>query len=77
MHKHWHEQIAAVESGLAVAALNQCSAPPHLQMLGIGHGLGPLEPMQDAVYRSKASQGSRAVDGLHRMLVQTLRHASR
>lgn len=66
-------QIAAVESGLAVAALTQCSAPAHLMVLGMGHGLGPLEPMQVAVYRSKASQGSKAVDSLHRMLVQTLR----
>lgn len=68
-------QIAAVESGLAVAALTQCSAPAHLQVLGREHGLGPLEPMQVAVYRSRASHGSKAVDSLHRMLVQTLRHA--
>ena len=70
-------QIAAVESGLAVAALTQCSAPMHLQILGPEHGLGPMEPMQVAVYRSQASQGSKAVDSLHRMLVQTLRHAVR
>lgn len=68
-------QIAAVESGLAVAALTQCSAPDHLQVLGAEHGLGPLEPMQVAVYRSRASHGSKAVDILHRTLVQTLRHA--
>lgn len=70
-------QIAAVESGLAVAALTQCSAPEHLQVLGLEHGLGPMEPMQVAVYRSKASQGSKAVDSLYRMLVQTLRQAGR
>lgn len=69
-------QIAAVESGLAVAALTQCSVPDHLQVLGPEHGLGPLEPMQVAAYRSRASQGSRAVDSLYRMLVQTLRHAA-
>ena len=68
-------QIAAVESGLAVAALTQCSAPAHLQLLGPEHGLGPLEPMQVAVYRSRASQTSQAVGSLQRMLVQTLRHA--
>ncbi|HMO48124.1 MAG TPA: LysR substrate-binding domain-containing protein [Rubrivivax sp.] len=68
-------QIAAVESGLAVAALTQCSAPPQLQILGLEHGLGPLEPMQVAVYRSRASQGSKAVDSLQQMLLQTLRHA--
>ena len=70
-------QIAAVESGLAVAALTQCSVPRHLQILGPEHGLGPMEPMQVAAYRSRASQGSKAVDSLHRMLVQTLRHAGR
>lgn len=70
-------QIAAVESGLAVAVLTQCSAPPHLQVLGEQHGLGPLAPMEVAVYRSRASQGNKAVDSLHRMLVQTLRQAGR
>jgi len=68
-------QIAAVESGLAVAALTQCSAPDTLQVLGLAQGLGLMEPMQVAVYRSKASQGSKAVDSLHRMLLQTLRPA--
>lgn len=67
-------QIAAVESGLAVAALTQCSAPAQLQVLGIEHGLGPLEPMQVALYRSAASRDSKAVDSLQRMLLQTLRH---
>lgn len=70
-------QIAAVESGLAVAALTQCSAPPHLQVLGTEHGLGPLEPMQVALYRSAASRGSKAVDSLHHMLLQTLRQSGR
>lgn len=68
-------QIAAVESGLAVAVLTQCSAPPHLQVLGAEHGLGPLEPMEVAVYRSQASKGNKAVDSLQQMLVQTLRQA--
>ncbi|VED51664.1 LysR family transcriptional regulator [Raoultella terrigena] len=48
-------QIAAVESGLAVAVLTQCSAPPHLQILGREQQLGPLEPMAVALYRSRAS----------------------
>ena len=68
-------QIAAVESGLAVAALTQCSAPAHLQILGAEQGLGPLEPMRVAVYRSAASRGSKAVDSLYRMILQTLRQA--
>ncbi|MBF0527815.1 MAG: LysR family transcriptional regulator [Deltaproteobacteria bacterium] len=69
-------QIAAVESGLAVAVLTQCSAPPHLQILGSEHGLGPLEPMEVAVYRSRASRGSKAVDSLRDLLVKTLRLAT-
>lgn len=65
-------QIAAVESGLAVAVLTRCSAPAHLQILGAEQHLGPLEPMNVAVYRSKASQGSKAVDGLRRFLIESL-----
>ncbi|MEB6592201.1 MULTISPECIES: LysR family transcriptional regulator [Pseudomonas] len=65
-------QIVAVESGLAVAVLTRCSVPMHLQILGAAHGLRPLEPMNVAVYRSKASQGSNAVDGLRRFIVQSL-----
>ena len=66
-------QIAAVESGLAIAVLTRCSAPPHLEILDSEHGLGPLEPMEVAVYRSRASQGSKAVDSLHDLLIRTLR----
>ena len=68
-------QIAAVESGLAVAALTQCSAPAHLQILGPEQGLGPLAPMEVAVYRSRASRGSKAADSLQDLLVRTLRLA--
>ena len=66
-------QIAAVESGLAVAVLTQCSAPSHLQVLGSAHGLGPLAPMEVAVYRSRASKGNAAVESLRSVLIQTLR----
>ena len=66
-------QIAAVESGLAIAVLTQCSVPPHLDILGKEHGLGPLEPMEVAVYRSKKYQGSKAVDYLHDLLIKTIR----
>ena len=65
-------QIAAVESGIAVAVLTRCSAPAHLQVLGREHGLGPLQPMDVAVYRSKASRTSRAVDSLRSFLIRTL-----
>ena len=69
-------QIAAVDSGLAVAVLTQCSAPPHLQVLGAEQGLGPLIPMEVGVYRSRESRGNKAVDGLHDLLVKTLRQAA-
>ncbi len=68
-------QIAAVESGLAVAVLTQCSAPEHLQILGREQSLGPLEPMEVAVYRSRESRGSRAVDSLQDLMTKTLRIA--
>lgn len=68
-------QIAAVESGLAVAALTQCSAPSHLLVLQAEHGLGPMAPMEVAVLRSRESRGSKAVDVLHELLVRTLRSA--
>ncbi len=69
-------QIAAVQSGLAVAALTQCSAPGHLRILGRDEGLGPLEPMEVAAYRSRDSRGSKAVDSLHDLLVKTLRQSA-
>lgn len=69
-------QIAAVESGLAIAVLTQCSVPPHLQILGAEHGLGPLEPMEVAVYRSSSSRGAKAVDSLQALLVRTLRQSA-
>jgi DNA-binding transcriptional LysR family regulator len=66
-------QLAAVESGLAVAVFTQCSAPTHLQILGHEQGLGTLEPMEVAVYRSRQSRGLKAVDRLQALLIQTLR----
>ncbi|EEY78543.1 LysR substrate binding domain protein [Acinetobacter calcoaceticus RUH2202] len=68
-------QIAAVESGLAIAVFTQCSAPEHLTILGADHGLGPLEPMEAAVYRSRSSLESKAVDHLYELLIKTLRHS--
>ncbi|MCS3527353.1 DNA-binding transcriptional LysR family regulator [Acinetobacter johnsonii] len=69
-------QIAAVESGLAVAVLAKCSVPAHLDILGAEHGLGPLEPMEVAIFRSRASQGSKAVNHLYELLIKTLRQAT-
>lgn len=65
-------QLAAVESGLAVAVLTRCSVPPGLEVLGERHGLPPLGSMEVAVLRSKASRRNPAVDALHALAVQTL-----
>ena len=66
-------QIAAVESGLAVAVLTQCSTPPHLDVLGRDHFLGPLEPMEVSVFRGQRSKGVEAIDKLYDLLIRTLR----
>ncbi|WP_284619503.1 LysR family transcriptional regulator [Aquabacterium humicola] len=65
-------QIAAVESGIAVAVLTRCSVPPQLQVLGEAQGLPPLAAMQVAAYRSQASRGSAAVDALYQQMLRTL-----
>lgn len=61
-------QVAAVESGLAVAVLTRCSVPAHLQVLqGLPkeYELPPLATMEVAVLRSKDSKRSRAVDAMY------------
>lgn len=68
-------QLAAVESGLAVAALTRCSVPPGLQILGSKHELPALPSMEVAVLRSKASQRMPAVDAMHEQMLRTLRRA--
>jgi DNA-binding transcriptional LysR family regulator len=65
-------QLAAVDSGLAVAALTRCSVPPHVQILGRTQGLPPLEPMQVALLRSQASRGQPAVDVVEAEALQAL-----
>lgn len=57
-------QWAAVESGLAVAVLTQCSVPPQLQVLSERHGLPPMRGVEVVVVRSKASMASAAAGAL-------------
>ncbi|GAA0764990.1 LysR substrate-binding domain-containing protein [Ideonella azotifigens] len=68
-------QLAAVESGLAVAVLTRCCLPPGLQLLQDKHGLPALPSVEVAVVRSRASAGSGAVDALHAEVLRTLRRA--
>lgn len=68
-------QLAAVESGLAVAVLTRCSVPPSLQILQNlpkEFELPPLASMDVAVLRSKVSQRSAAVDAMYEQCVKTL-----
>lgn len=65
-------QLAAVDSGLAVAVLTRCSVPPGLLVLNERHGLPPLGAMEVAAIRSAASRGSPAIDALHEQMLRTL-----
>lgn len=55
-------QIAATESGLAVAVMPRCSVPPSLKILDSHQGLPPLPKMEVTLVRSKDSARSPAVD---------------
>jgi DNA-binding transcriptional LysR family regulator len=68
-------QLAAVEGGLAVAALTRCSVPAGLQILDARHQLPPLADMEVAVLRSQASRGHAAVDAMQAQIVNTLRRS--
>jgi len=68
-------QLAAVESGLAVAVLTRCSVPPNLQILQnlpAEFDLPALDSMEVSVLRSKESQRSLAVDAMYEQMVRTL-----
>lgn len=68
-------QIAAVESGLAIAVLTECSVPPGLLVLQRRHGLPPLKPLEVALLVSKAAARQPAVQAMHELIVQTLKSA--
>lgn len=65
-------QLAAVESGLAVAVLTRCCVPSALLQLQGKHGLPELPSVEVAAVRSRASAGSSAVDALHEEVLRTL-----
>lgn len=68
-------QLAAVESGLAVAALTRCSVPTELhilQNLPTEYNLPKLTAMDVAVFRSKRSTKSAVVDAINEQIIQTL-----
>jgi DNA-binding transcriptional LysR family regulator len=65
-------QLAAVQSGLAIAVLTGCSVPPGVLVLQPRHGLPALPALDVAVVRSKAAQRSAAVQALHEQVLRTL-----
>jgi len=66
-------QVAAVEGGLAIAAITQCSVPASLQVLGSEQGVGNIAPMEVSILRSRASRGANAVNSLHAFIISALR----
>ncbi len=68
-------QLAAVDSGVAIAVLTRCSVPVGLQILQnlpAEYELPTLGAMDVAVLRSKASQRSAAVDAMYEQMLRTL-----
>jgi len=69
--------LAMVDAGLAVAALAECSVPPHLVRLGPEHGFPPIAPL-DIVLIKGRENSSPAVECLANEIMLTLNgaHAS-
>jgi DNA-binding transcriptional LysR family regulator len=65
-------QIAAVDSGLAVAVLTRCSVPTHLVILGERQGLPMLPAMQVAVLAAPGGRTPVAVEAMATLMKQTL-----
>lgn len=63
--------LAVVEAGLAVAALAQCSAAPHLRRLDSRDGLPKLAPVEVVLARSTQSRRP-ACDALADLILRTL-----
>jgi DNA-binding transcriptional LysR family regulator len=68
--------LAAVESGLAVAVLTRCSVPPGLHILDARQRLPPLDAMEVALIRSKASLRSAPAVAMHEQILRTLQRSS-
>ncbi|NHZ79157.1 LysR family transcriptional regulator [Massilia sp. CCM 8695] len=64
--------VAMVDAGLAVAALAECSIPPHLVRLGEAEGLPPVEPLDVVLIRGRNSS-SPAVECLAGEIMAALR----
>lgn len=65
-------QLAAAESGLALAIITRCSLPANLKALDASHGLPVLPEVEVALARSTHTQRSPAVEALHEQLMAVL-----
>ncbi|MCY1425108.1 HTH-type transcriptional regulator ArgP [compost metagenome] len=66
-------QIAAAQSGMAVAVLTRCSLPSGLKMLDARQGLPELPVVEVVLMRSRDSKASRAVDAMNDEVIRGLR----
>lgn len=66
-------QLAAAESGLAVAVITRCSLPAGLKALDASHGLPELPEVEVALVRSTHTRRSPAVDALCDYVTSSLR----
>lgn len=66
-------QLAAAQSGIAVAVVTRCSLPPSLKMLDARQGLPDLPVLEVVLIRSRDSKGSRAVDALYDEVLTSLK----
>ncbi|RKT99052.1 LysR family transcriptional regulator [Burkholderia sp. Nafp2/4-1b] len=66
-------QLAAAESGMAVAAITRCCVPPGLKVLDTRNGLPELPELEVALVRSKRSKRSVAVDVMHTQVTRSLK----
>jgi DNA-binding transcriptional LysR family regulator len=65
--------LAAVQSGLAIAAVKRSSCPPELTPLDAKHGLPPLSNLRVAAAISQAARSEPAAKALHAHVVEVLR----
>ena len=68
-------QLAAAQSGMAVAVLTQCSLPGNLKVLDTRHGLPDLPELEVALIRSKQAEQSAAAGAMHEQVIRTLQRA--
>jgi DNA-binding transcriptional LysR family regulator len=69
-------QVAAAESGMAIAILTKCSLPSHLKVLDRRHGLPDLPEVEVVVIRSKQAARLVAPDAMFDHLVRTLKRVN-